>query len=134
MAISCKASCKNCKLYSTQQPFRLVQLNSGYAMPAVGFGTAGLGIGTAAAVQYAVSAGYRLIDTAEVRHLQHRADVCAACCLLWTVCCLAAPRYSVCSKSGGSSVVCMHAQPCLPRSSKVHVVLAASLAVQSSRH
>ncbi|WIA18309.1 hypothetical protein OEZ85_009774 [Tetradesmus obliquus] len=65
MAISCKASCKNCKLYSTQQPFRLVQLNSGYAMPAVGFGTAGLGIGTAAAVQYAVSAGYRLIDTAE---------------------------------------------------------------------
>jgi hypothetical protein len=67
MAISCKASCKNCKLYSTRQPFRRVQLNSGHAMPAVGFGTAGLGIGTAAAVQYAVSAGYRMIDTAEVR-------------------------------------------------------------------
>jgi hypothetical protein len=75
MAISCKASCKNCKLYSTRQPFRVVQLNSGYAMPAVGFGTAGLGIGTAAAVQYAVSAGYRMIDTAEVRHLRCRAAV-----------------------------------------------------------
>lgn len=66
MLISCKASCSNCKLYSTTKPFKMVQLNSGHAMPTVGFGTAGLGVGTAAAVQYALAKGYRMIDTAEV--------------------------------------------------------------------
>jgi hypothetical protein len=91
MAISCKASCKNCKLYSTRQPFRRVQLNSGHAMPAVGFGTAGLGIGTAAAVQYAVSAGYRMIDTAEVRDaldpIQCKAAVNTVCHVVWHAWC-----------------------------------------------
>lgn len=66
MMISCKLSCNNCKLYSIKKPFRVVQLNSGYSMPAVGFGTAGLGIGTAAAVQFAALAGYKMFDSAEV--------------------------------------------------------------------
>ncbi|KAF8059205.1 XYL1 [Scenedesmus sp. PABB004] len=65
MAISCKASCANCKSYAVPRPFRVLQLNSGHAMPAVGLGTAGLGVGTAAAVQVALAAGYRLIDSAE---------------------------------------------------------------------
>lgn len=36
-------------------------------MPAIGFGTAGLGEATARAVEDAILAGYALIDTAEVR-------------------------------------------------------------------
>ena len=36
-------------------------------MPRVGFGTAGLGEGTAAAVRSALSAGYRLLDSAQAR-------------------------------------------------------------------
>jgi diketogulonate reductase-like aldo/keto reductase len=36
-------------------------------MPALGFGTAGLGEGTQAAVASALQAGYRMLDTAEVR-------------------------------------------------------------------
>jgi hypothetical protein len=43
-----------------------VQLSSGWVMPTVGFGTAGLGVGTAAAVEYAAAAGYRMFDSAEV--------------------------------------------------------------------
>eukprot|EP00878_Enallax_costatus_P028599 GHUV01030901.1.p1 GENE.GHUV01030901.1~~GHUV01030901.1.p1 ORF type:complete len:422 (+),score=72.83 GHUV01030901.1:42-1307(+) len=65
MMISCKQSCNNCKIYSTNKPFRVAQLNSGYKMPTVGFGTAGLTVGTAAAVQFAVAAGYRMFDSAE---------------------------------------------------------------------
>eukprot|EP00879_Flechtneria_rotunda_P018463 GHRR01019367.1.p1 GENE.GHRR01019367.1~~GHRR01019367.1.p1 ORF type:complete len:495 (+),score=162.62 GHRR01019367.1:249-1733(+) len=65
MMIACKLSCGNCKTYTTFKPFRIVQLNNGRTMPAVGFGTAGLGVGTAAAVQYAASVGYRMFDSAE---------------------------------------------------------------------
>lgn len=35
-------------------------------MPLIGFGTAGLGEATAVAVAWALQAGYRLIDTAQV--------------------------------------------------------------------
>lgn len=70
MSISCKLSCSNCKLYSTSKPFQVLQLNNGRSIPAVGFGTAGLSVGTAAAVQFAVAAGYRLFDSAEVSQLR----------------------------------------------------------------
>ena len=43
-----------------------VVLNSGAEMPSVGFGTAGLGGNTVQAVQSALQAGYRLLDTAQV--------------------------------------------------------------------
>lgn len=69
MSISCKLSCNNCKVYSISKPFRVVQLNNGRSMPTVGFGTAGLTVGTAAAVQFAVAAGYRMFDSAEVSML-----------------------------------------------------------------
>ena len=42
-------------------------LPGGGRMPRVGFGTAGLGEGTAAAVRSALSAGYRLLDSAQAR-------------------------------------------------------------------
>lgn len=67
MLVACKASCGSCKALQTPSPFQQVQLASGYTMPAVGFGTAGLGVGTAAAVEYAAAAGYRMFDSAEVR-------------------------------------------------------------------
>lgn len=68
MLIACKASCNNCKALQTPTPFSTVQLGgSGHTMPAVGFGTAGLGVGTAAAVEYAAAVGYRMFDSAEVR-------------------------------------------------------------------
>jgi hypothetical protein len=67
MAIACKASCGACSTHQTPSPYETRQLASGWAMPAVGFGTAGLGVGTAAAVEYAAAAGYRMIDSAEVR-------------------------------------------------------------------
>ena len=44
-----------------------VTLRSGGRMPLVGFGTAGLGEGTAAAVHAALDAGYRLLDSAQAR-------------------------------------------------------------------
>jgi hypothetical protein len=66
MQIACKASCNNCKALQTPTPFSQVQLSSGWVMPTVGFGTAGLGVGTAAAVEYAAAAGYRMFDSAEV--------------------------------------------------------------------
>ncbi len=42
-------------------------LNNGLLMPSVGFGTAGLGESTANAVEQALRAGFRHIDTAEAR-------------------------------------------------------------------
>ena len=46
-------------------PIGDVVLNSGHAMPLVGFGTAGLGDMTATATKWALQAGYRLVDTAQ---------------------------------------------------------------------
>jgi hypothetical protein len=67
MLVACKASCNTCKALQTPTPLQHVQLASGWMMPSVGFGTAGLGVGTAAAVEYAAAAGYRMFDSAEVR-------------------------------------------------------------------
>ncbi len=44
-----------------------VTLRGGARMPRVGFGTAGLGDGTGAAVRAALAAGYRLLDSAQAR-------------------------------------------------------------------
>jgi len=44
-----------------------VILNNGAEMPLVGFGTAGLGLETKQAVKWALDAGYRLLDSAQVR-------------------------------------------------------------------
>ena len=44
-----------------------VTLNNGVEMPLVGFGTAGLGAETKQAVAWALQAGYRLLDSAQVR-------------------------------------------------------------------
>ena len=41
-------------------------LNNGMEMPLVGFGTAGLGRDTKQAVKWALEAGYRLLDSAQV--------------------------------------------------------------------
>ena len=43
-----------------------VTLNNGIEMPLVGFGSAGLGQDTKQAVKWALEAGYRLIDSAQV--------------------------------------------------------------------
>ena len=43
-----------------------VTLNNGMEMPLVGFGTAGLGPDTKQAVKWALEAGYRLLDSAQV--------------------------------------------------------------------
>ena len=43
-----------------------VRLNSGFQMPSVGFGTAGLGEQTVMAVEAALTAGYKLVDSAQV--------------------------------------------------------------------
>ena len=43
-----------------------VTLNNGVEMPLVGFGTAGLGAETKQAVLWALQAGYRLLDSAQV--------------------------------------------------------------------
>ena len=43
-----------------------VTLNNGVEMPLVGFGTAGLGAETKQAVAWALQAGYRLLDSAQV--------------------------------------------------------------------
>ena len=43
-----------------------VILNNGMEMPLVGFGTAGLGRDTKQAVKWALEAGYRLLDSAQV--------------------------------------------------------------------
>jgi hypothetical protein len=66
MLIACKAACKQCNALQTPSPFSEVQLSSGWVMPTVGFGTAGLGVGTAQAVEYSAAAGYRMFDSAEV--------------------------------------------------------------------
>ena len=46
---------------------RFVALNTGTFMPRIGFGTAGLGPETTQAVEWALRAGYRLIDSAQAR-------------------------------------------------------------------
>ena len=48
-------------------PGEQVRLTDGVMMPTLGFGTAGLGANTKEAVGAALAAGYRLIDSAQVR-------------------------------------------------------------------
>lgn len=45
----------------------VVTLSNGWKMPTVGFGTAGLGVHTQQAVEWALEAGYRHIDSAQAR-------------------------------------------------------------------
>lgn len=45
----------------------IVTLSDGWKMPTVGFGTAGLGVHTQQAVEWALEAGYRHIDSAQAR-------------------------------------------------------------------
>lgn len=64
---SCPKACGGCsKRYEHSPPHR-VDLRPGVSMPAVGFGTAGLGDGTARAVVEALNVGYRKIDGAQAR-------------------------------------------------------------------
>eukprot|EP00803_Ostreobium_quekettii_P008830 evm.model.scf_4511.2 EVM.evm.TU.scf_4511.2 scf_4511:3549-5875(+) len=63
----CKASCATCEPPQTPNPSEYVLLNSGHQMPSIGFGTAGLGSGTGAAVAKAIEVGYRHIDSAQAR-------------------------------------------------------------------
>lgn len=67
MAATCPRSCGACAEYLLPAPFKSLALPGGHLMPALGFGTAGLGEGTQAAVASALQAGYRMLDTAEVR-------------------------------------------------------------------
>lgn len=70
MLDSCPLSCGGCpaSLRPNVQPLvQLVVGNASLAMPAVGFGTAGLGDGTAAVVAEALKAGYHKLDTAQAR-------------------------------------------------------------------
>ena len=53
-------------------------LNNGVMMPTVGFGTAGLGDQTAAAVKAALLAGYRHLDSAQSREWYREDHVGAA--------------------------------------------------------
>ena len=55
-----------------------VALNNGVEMPLVGFGTAGLGAETKQAVAWALQAGYRLLDSAQVRESSRCPCVCRA--------------------------------------------------------
>ena len=52
-----------------------VTLNNGVEMPLVGFGTAGLGAETKQAVAWALQAGYRLLDSAQVRLIHSKVTV-----------------------------------------------------------
>lgn len=65
-----RQSCQRC-VWPTRarvrHPGAQVMLNNGLLMPSVGFGTAGLGESTANAVEQALRAGFRHIDTAEAR-------------------------------------------------------------------
>jgi diketogulonate reductase-like aldo/keto reductase len=56
---------------------RLVTLPSGWRMPCVGFGTAGLGSRTQDAVRMALDAGYTLLDSAQAREW-YREDMVGA--------------------------------------------------------
>ncbi|KAL6746302.1 NADP-dependent oxidoreductase domain-containing protein [Haematococcus lacustris] len=82
MEISCRLACGLCSAAATAepavplssspfwffpQPLAQVQLNNGRLMPSLGFGTAGLGEGTQAAVAEALAAGYRHVDSAQAR-------------------------------------------------------------------
>ena len=57
-------------------------LPGGVRMPRIGFGTAGLTAGTAQAVEWALAAGYRLLDSAQVRPIRqsrsHSHSICSS--------------------------------------------------------
>jgi diketogulonate reductase-like aldo/keto reductase len=55
-----------------------VTLSSGWHMPRLGFGTAGLGSRTEASVTAALAAGYRLLDTAQAGEWYREDSVGAA--------------------------------------------------------
>lgn len=67
MADKCPLVCGMCGKPYTQDPPDWVRLWNGLLMPTIGFGTAGLGSGAAAAVSAALDEGYRLIDSAQAR-------------------------------------------------------------------
>lgn len=56
-----------------------VRIADNVSMPLVGFGTAGLGTNTQQAVQCALQAGYRLLDTAQVSPAHHGRSILASC-------------------------------------------------------
>jgi hypothetical protein len=65
MLETCQLSCKLCTRYYDEQPPAFTTLHNGLLMPVVGFGTAGLGSATRAAVTEALQLGYRHIDSAQ---------------------------------------------------------------------
>lgn len=69
MFSSCAASCGGClrRYLHGREVRRAVMLRPGVAMPAVGFGTAGLAGDTKHVVEEALAGGYRKIDTAGAR-------------------------------------------------------------------
>lgn len=70
---ACKESCDVCTSFDPSSPAMdpsaagHVTLNTGAKMPMIGYGTAGLGEHTAQAVKWALQAGYRMLDSAQVR-------------------------------------------------------------------
>ncbi|KAK2080241.1 hypothetical protein QBZ16_000094 [Prototheca wickerhamii] len=67
MFYHCMRACGVCNVsYATSVPER-VAIAPDVSMPLVGFGTAGLGDGTAEAVRSALAVGYRLLDSAQAR-------------------------------------------------------------------
>ncbi len=67
MAASCAASCNHCQVLWTDRPLATLQLRSGHDIPTIGYGTATLKERTKQAVLDALAAGYRLLDSAQVR-------------------------------------------------------------------
>lgn len=78
---ACKESCGVCtseRLPSTSpEAVGHVTLNTGAKMPAIGYGTAGLGEHTKTAVTWALQAGYRLLDSGQAREW-YREDLVGA--------------------------------------------------------
>lgn len=70
MYYSCLSSCGGCERKYVHSVSRHVELQPGLVIPSIGFGTAGLGEQTTAAVLAALDAGYRRIDTAQAREWQ----------------------------------------------------------------
>ena len=81
MANACRQSCNICPGAFDQHPPGQVRLWNGLLMPAVGFGTAGLGDRTTEAVQAALLAGVRMLDSAQAREW-YREDLNGKVCYM----------------------------------------------------
>ena len=79
MAASCPAACGLCARLHDAAPPAFVRLWNRLLMPTVGFGTAGLGGGTGAAVAMALQQGVQLLDSAQAREW-YREDLAAEVC------------------------------------------------------